>query len=435
MSVANQYCSGGGFPATVCLPAAVAVDFNDNVYVSSMQRSEIAVLRAASTEVQRTIPSSIGSGAKMAFDALGGAYLAVPASTGVYRMEPQDVGGAISPAFGNIAGSFAGPVQNPAQWLNNVRGIGLDATRSVLYVCDTSNARVLAFQANVSNFATAVYGQPDFDSRMPNNGSVQGSSLYGPSDVGVDDDGGLYVVDTGNSRVLYFPVDRNVASAVFGQKGRMDANLPNRGGVSADSLAFPTGVAIDSSSGLLYVADTMNNRVLRYDVSALRNTASSEELSTSSTRTTLPASSLTSAVTTTTARLTTRTVPTTTSPATPTTSLSTMSTTTPVRPLLPVSTSTKSANTVFSSSAANPETTRPVAESLSVGVIVAISLASAVGGGIVAVSVVVAIFILRRRMRSATAAVPLATPLVVQDRNSHAGNSVDAEDGFSFDDL
>lgn len=166
MSVANQYCPGGGF-ATVCSPAAVAVDFNDNVYVSSMQRSEISVLRTTSSEVQRTIPSVIGNGVKMAFDTLGGAYLAVPAAVGVYRMEPQDVGGAIFLAFGNIAVPFAGPVLNPARGLNNVRGIGLDAARSVLYVCDASNARVLVFQANVSNFAATVYGQPDFDSQMP----------------------------------------------------------------------------------------------------------------------------------------------------------------------------------------------------------------------------------------------------------------------------
>lgn len=149
--------------------------------------------------------------------------------------------------------------------------------------------------------------------------------MHGPGDVAVDDDSGLYVVDTGNSRVLYFPVDRTVASAVFSQKGRMDANLPNCSGVSADSLAFPTGVAIDSNSGLLYVADTTNNRVLRYDISALHNTASGED-STSSTRTTLLASSLTRSLTTT----TTQTVPTTTPSATPTTSLPTMSTTTPL---------------------------------------------------------------------------------------------------------
>jgi hypothetical protein len=55
---------------------------------------------------------------------------------------------------------------------------------------------------------------------------------------------------------------------VFGQP---DCTSDNIMPVSASSRYYPNGIALDSN-GNLYVGDTMNHRVLRYDNSLLRDT-------------------------------------------------------------------------------------------------------------------------------------------------------------------
>ncbi|HMY69967.1 MAG TPA: hypothetical protein PL163_25210, partial [Leptospiraceae bacterium] len=69
--------------------------------------------------------------------------------------------------------------------------------------------------------------------------------------------------DQTNNRVLYYSSGSTTASRVYGQLGSFTANAFNNGGISADSLSFPAGAAIDSS-GNMYLPDRGNNRVLYY---------------------------------------------------------------------------------------------------------------------------------------------------------------------------
>ena len=57
------------------------------------------------------------------------------------------------------------------------------------------------------------------------------------------------------------------ADTVLGQPDFMSWS-PNNGGVSAQSLNKPGGIAVDPASGRLYVADTFNNRVLSWPSAA-----------------------------------------------------------------------------------------------------------------------------------------------------------------------
>jgi sugar lactone lactonase YvrE len=91
--------------------------------------------------------------------------------------------------------------------------------------------------------------------------------------VAVDAAGNLYVGDAANARVLEYdtPLVRDVtADRVFGQGGSFTTHNCNLGGVSATSLCFPEGVAVDAT-GNLYVADTNNSRVLEYDMPRVRD--------------------------------------------------------------------------------------------------------------------------------------------------------------------
>jgi len=151
-------------------------------------------------------------------------------------------------------------------------GITVDSGGN-LYVADYGNNRVLEYNTPfagcgsfpcVGGSANLVFGQGDnFNSNTANNGGVSKNSLNSPFGVAVDSSGNLYVADDGNSRVLEYNTplkSGTTANLVFGQPDSISSAC-NNGGVGANSLCEPFGVAVDSS-GNLYVADDGNSRVL-----------------------------------------------------------------------------------------------------------------------------------------------------------------------------
>ena len=123
--------------------------------------------------------------------------------------------------------------------------------------------------ATGDNFADAVLGQIDFSHNGINNPGA--ASLNSPSQMAVDLNDSLYVVDGANSRILGW---LDATSFTNGQPADIEIGQPDfqttlcnggRGGTRGPtrSLCQPGGVAVDSV-GNLYVADTSNNRVLEY---------------------------------------------------------------------------------------------------------------------------------------------------------------------------
>jgi sugar lactone lactonase YvrE len=164
------------------------------------------------------------------------------------------------------AGSFTSNTGNnggvSSSSLQVSTGVTLDSSEN-LYVCDTGNHRVL-FYAKGSTTATKVYGQlGSSTSNTANNGGVSADSLAGPTDVALDSSGGVYIADRGNHRILYYAPGSTTASRVYGQLGSFTSNTQRNGGITATSLYNPSGLILDSS-GNLYAADSGNNRVLMY---------------------------------------------------------------------------------------------------------------------------------------------------------------------------
>lgn len=176
----------------------------------------------------------------------------------------SDVADAVYGQQGSMSRRYSSPVT--AGGLYFPRDLAFDADGR-MYVVDGGNSRVLRFDHPLtSDTADAVYGQPNVTSGQPNRGvKTSDSGLSGPTALCLDRQGRLYVSDAENNRVLRFsdPLHSTVADVVYGQPDMMSSGQ-NTGGVSAQSMSSPRGVAVDDS-GRLYVADLMNNRVLRFD--------------------------------------------------------------------------------------------------------------------------------------------------------------------------
>lgn len=123
-----------------------------------------------------------------------------------------------------------------------------------LYVAESANNRVLYFPPGATT-ATRVYGSDSFTTAQP--GTASETRFNGPFGMAVDSEGGLYVADSTNNRVLYFPVGSTTASRVYGQINFSNANI----GSLSNNLNNPTWLALDQSENL-YVSDSTNNRVL-----------------------------------------------------------------------------------------------------------------------------------------------------------------------------
>src|SRR5258706_11666829 len=139
---------------------------------------------------------------------------------------------------GNNGGLSAASLMSPF-------GVAVDA-QGRLYVADLSNHRVVEYDGPLSNHAGAdrVLGQPNFTTNAGNNGGLGPQSLASPRGVAVDVVGDVYVLDTGNSRVLEYetPIGSHAtpAARVFGQPD-FTHNNANNGGGSPPSPDQPPG--------------------------------------------------------------------------------------------------------------------------------------------------------------------------------------------------
>jgi hypothetical protein len=160
---------------------------------------------------------------------------------------------------------------------NTVTGAGFGLPRNLaigngrVYVADTANNRVLWWALNTTGAAAGVLGQADLSGSLPNRGGAAGpATLSAPAAVALDSANNVWVADTGNNRVLRFPAavaSGGAADLALGQVSLYATSF----NTSAAALNGPQGVATDGSN--VWVADTGNNRLLKYNTPVLTGTA------------------------------------------------------------------------------------------------------------------------------------------------------------------
>lgn len=150
--------------------------------------------------------------------------------------------------------------------LSNPYNLAVDTSNNI-YVVDESFHRVQKWTIGATSGTTAA-GQSGTC------GSALNLLCY-PSDVTLDANGNLYVLDGGNHRAVFWPVNGTTGTLVAGVSGTtslsFDLNTKPvfsfRAGVSgsaSNQLWGPLGMHRDASTGTLYISDSKNERVMRY---------------------------------------------------------------------------------------------------------------------------------------------------------------------------
>ncbi|WP_156328149.1 MULTISPECIES: alkaline phosphatase PhoX [unclassified Massilia] len=143
----------------------------------------------------------------------------------------------------------------------NPKGIALDRWGN-LWIADTGNHTVR--RIDPSGKVSTVAGAPGVCGSANGRGDV--ARFCNPQDVGVDEWGNVYVVDTGNSTIRMISAKGEVSTLAgqAGQCGSVD------GSTSVSRLCAPSGIAVEGND--LYIADTGNATVRRINLDNVTST-------------------------------------------------------------------------------------------------------------------------------------------------------------------
>ena len=190
--------------------------------------------------------------------------------------------------------------------LNHPQRVAIDrrATANHIYVSDTYYNRVLGWRDaqhyHNGDPADLIIGQPDQFSigalsiDQIDCANVSAASLCQPEGMAVDAAGNLYVVDTGDDRVLKYntPFEKTaatgsgdvVADMIFGLSSFtispvFDAILCNGGSIltppTAATLCEPSDVTVDAK-GDVFISDSGNCRILEYNTPAVNDPSANQ---------------------------------------------------------------------------------------------------------------------------------------------------------------
>ena len=149
--------------------------------------------------------------------------------------------------------------------------VAIDPLTRKLFVADIANHRVLRWgrvdSLKTGQAAEAVLGQPDMESHTA---ATAANRMDFPTAIAFDRAGRLWVADAINNRVLRFDSAgfKPSSAPANGVLGQPNFTS-NAAGLAQDSMNYVRGIAVDDA-GHLWVADQENNRVLRFDNAASR---------------------------------------------------------------------------------------------------------------------------------------------------------------------
>ncbi len=163
-------------------------------------------------------------------------------------------------ASGCVDPDGSGPLQKGDGQFNRPGDIALDPLSNVVYVVDNLNGRIQKFDSN-GNFIT-TWGS---------NGTDKGQFKV-PGEIAIDPSSRVvYVVDTDNDRIQKFDSNGNFITTwgshckMRTQDGCIDPDGSGPLQKGDGQFDHPGDVALDSSGEILYVTDSRNSRIQKFD--------------------------------------------------------------------------------------------------------------------------------------------------------------------------
>jgi sugar lactone lactonase YvrE len=251
----------GDAPGKLIWPAGIALDSQDNVYVTDEWLNRVSVFDKDGNFLNHwgtagNIPGTLDGPSGIAIDQDDTLYIVDSRN---HRVQTFTPGGAFLGTWGSF-GTTTGQFDSP--W-----GITIDQEGDV-YVVDHKNHRVQKFAADGT-----------FLAQFGRYGTGKGQ-LQRPADVAVDPDGDVYVCDWANHRVQVFGPDGKSIMSLLGDAQELSKWAKMTLAASPDSIrrrrevhslepewrfAFPTAVLFDAQHSRLIVSDTQRNRLQIYN--------------------------------------------------------------------------------------------------------------------------------------------------------------------------
>ena len=267
--------TGDGGPATKAKLAlhtgsGLAVDAAGNLYIADSLNSVIREVTVSNGNIN-TIAGTIGKNGStgnggaatsallfypfgVAVDSSGNVYIADS-----FNQEIREVS-ALNHTITTIAGTAGaagssgdgGPAA--AALFNYPYSIAVDAAGN-LYIGDFSNDEIRKITAGATPTINTIAGNIKLGGTLAGDGGPATSAgMSGPISVAVNSSGAVYFADLLNNRVRY------VSQGLINEVAGADHAQGDGGKATAAYLYFPQGVAEDSA-GNLYIADTNNNEI------------------------------------------------------------------------------------------------------------------------------------------------------------------------------
>ncbi|MGH8059432.1 MAG: NHL repeat-containing protein [Candidatus Entotheonellia bacterium] len=259
--VVSDFSKPGNGPGEMIWPAGIALDSQENVYVSDEWLNRVSVFDKDGTYLRHWGTSGSDDGelngpSGIAIDPQDTLYIVDSRN---HRVQQFTKSGQFLSTWGSLGSA---PGQFNAPW-----GISIDQQGSV-YVADHKNHRVQKLTPT-----------GEFIMQFGSYGTGKGQ-LNRPTDVAVDPEGDVYVCDWANQRIQVFAPDGKAVTSLIGDAQELSKWAKMSLEASPDAMkrrrevrsleqewrfAFPTAVLFDAKYGRLIVADTQRNRLQIYN--------------------------------------------------------------------------------------------------------------------------------------------------------------------------
>jgi sugar lactone lactonase YvrE len=269
--------TGDGGPATsatLSSPGGLAVDAQGEIFIADTEdnvvreittNGNIKLIAGNGTEGYSgnggpAILAELDSPQAVAVDASGDVFIADTYNNVIREVTPN---GQISTFAGNGTAGYSGD-NGPATSaeLCAPSGVAVDSLGNV-YIADSCNNVIR--RVSTTGIITTVAGDYALDQSdgglggfSGNGGPAISAQLNSPQGVALDQAGDLFIADTFNNSIREVTPDGTISSLVNTTAAKGNTNAST---AAASTLSGPYAVAVDNSTGDVYIADTSNNKV------------------------------------------------------------------------------------------------------------------------------------------------------------------------------